>query len=347
VNTATILRVLVLLPIFTTSGVIAAEKPRDRAAMEQATRLQVFLDRANFRPGKIDGRDGEFTKKALALYKQTHGEPAMGNATESDAVFTEYTVTQVDLESIGDLPESIEEKAKVKWMPYRTAAEAIAEKFHCDIDFLGELNPGKTEHINAGDRLTVPNVEPFELGSVKGLKPGSESDARAINDLEAESDLPPVAEKTAGDSKRGDGSKDQSAPTNISIVVSTQSSMLEVHDGDSLIAAFPVTVGSQETASPIGDWKIRGISKFPTFRYDRKMLNEGERSGDFKLLPPGPNNLVGVLWISLNKKGIGIHGTDNPDSIGRSASHGCIRLANWDVVKLASLVKTGVPVSIQ
>ncbi len=77
------------------------------------------------------------------------------------------------------------------------------------------------------------------------------------------------------------------------------------------------------------------------------MLKEGERSSDFVLLPPGPNNPVGVMWIALDKKGIGIHGTEEPDTIGRSASHGCIRLANWDVVRLAAMVRVGVPVTIE
>nr|MDQ6913132.1 L,D-transpeptidase [Verrucomicrobiota bacterium] len=103
---------------------------------------------------------------------------------------------------------------------------------------------------------------------------------------------------------------------------------------------------SARTESPIGEWKVRGVAKLPTFRYDEEMLNHGERSGDFHMLPPGPNNPVGVIWIALNKKGIGLHGTENPDSIGRSASHGCVRLANWDIVRLATRVKAGVSVSI-
>src|SRR5437660_12634204 len=64
------------------------------------------------------------------------------------------------------------------------------------------------------------------------------------------------------------------------------------------------------------------------------------------MLPPGPNSPVGVVWIALNKRGIGIHGTDDPNTIGQAVSHGCIRLANWDVVRLAGRVKTGVPVSV-
>ena len=122
--------------------------------------------------------------------------------------------------------------------------------------------------------------------------------------------------------------------------------MLGVFEAGKLIAAYPVTIGSAQTASPVGDWKVRGIAKLPTFRYDKEMLQHGQRSGNFYLLRPGPRNPVGVMWIALNKKGIGIHGADNPDSIGRAASHGCIRLANWDVVRLATKIKPGDSVSI-
>lgn len=87
---------------------------------------------------------------------------------------------------------------------------------------------------------------------------------------------------------------------------------------------------------------------------DRANFGPGKidgRNGEFTRkalgLPPGPNNPVGVMWIALDKKGIGIHGTEDPDSIGRSSSHGCIRLANWDVVNLAGMVHTGVPVTIE
>ncbi len=128
--------------------------------------------------------------------------------------------------------------------------------------------------------------------------------------------------------------------------VDTKTNFITVLEGNTLVAAYPVTIGSARTESPIGEWKVRGVAKLPTFRYDEEMLNHGERSGDFHMLPPGPNNPVGVIWIALNKKGIGLHGTENPDSIGRSASHGCVRLANWDIVRLATRVKAGVSVSI-
>jgi lipoprotein-anchoring transpeptidase ErfK/SrfK len=350
-----------LVGLLILSGVLpAAAKKRstsktsrpNKAQIEAATRLQVFLDRANFCPGKIDGHYGDFTWKALALYRESRGEqpqppPSQPKAKQNaapdvngldlasvDPVFVPYTVTEADLQSIGQLPKQVAEEAKLKFLPYRDPADAIAEKFHSDVHFLEQLNPGKLKGLKAGDQVQVPNVEPFELASVKDIKPGSETASQAANEAE---DQPETQASNPGES---------AAPRNVSIKIDTKTNMLGVFEKEKLIAAYPVTIGSAQTASPIGDWKVRGISKLPRFRYDKEMLEHGKRSGNFYMLPPGPRNPVGVMWIALNKKGIGIHGTNDPGSIGRAASHGCVRLANWDVVRLATKIKAGDNVSI-
>jgi len=320
--------------------------------MEPATRLQVFLDRANFSPGKIDGRYNEFTRKALSLYRESRGEQPQPTPSQSrrhenaapdvsaldlasvDPVFIPYTVTEADIQSVGSLPSGVAEQAKLKFLPYRDVADAIAEKFHSDIHFLEHLNAGKLKGLKAGDQVKVPNVEPFEFASVKDIKPGSETASQAANEVDDQSD---TQSPTPGES---------GAPRNVSVKVDTKTNMLGVFEAGKLIAAYPVTIGSAHNTSPVGEWKVRGISKLPTFRYDKEMLEHGERSGNFHILPPGPRNPVGVMWIALNKKGIGLHGTNDPDSIGKAVSHGCVRLANWDVVRLATKIKTGDKVSI-
>ena len=246
-----------------------------------------------------------------------------------------------DLTSVGPLPGSIAAQAKLKFLPYRDAADAIAERFHSDVHLLEQLNPGKMKTIKVGDQLMVPNVEPFDLASVKNIKPGSELDAQPANDAEYQ---PDAQDGNADQKKQLKQSETPAAPTVIKI--DTKTNMLGVFQGEKLIAAYPVTIGSAHTASPIGEWKVSRITKMPTFRYDKEMLQHGKRSGNFHLLPPGPRNPVGVMWIALNKKGIGIHGTNDPGSIGRAASHGCVRLANWDVVRLATKIKPGDNVSI-
>ena len=338
----------------------SAHKEQESSAQtEAAARLQIFLDRSNFSPGKIDGRYNEFTWKALGLYRQSRGEQppthqsgAKGNAAPDingldiarvEPVFITYSVTQADLQSSGKLPASPKEQAKLKALLYRDPADAIAEKFHCDVHFLEQLNPGKTKSIKPGDQLRVPNVEPFELGTVKEIKPGSEINTPAANELPDEPDKTPREQHPTS---QNPAATSASSSSTSSVKIYTKTNMLEVFEGDRSIAAYPVTIGSAQTASPIGDWKVKGVARWPRFRYDEKMLKHGQRSGHFHMLPPGPRSPVGVLWIALNKKGIGIHGTASPDSIGHSASHGCIRLANWDVVRLAGRVKFGTPVSI-
>jgi lipoprotein-anchoring transpeptidase ErfK/SrfK len=350
-----------LIAVLISSSVLpASAKSKARRApaftkihIEAATRLQVFLDRANFSPGKIDGHYTDLARRALALYRESRGEqpqtpPPQRNAKSDvapdvkgldlagvDPVLIPYTVTEADFQSVGPSPKEPAQQAKLKFLPYRDIADAIAEKFHSDINFLEHLNPGKSKTIKAGDQVMVPNVEPFELASVKDIKPGSEVTSQAANEIE---DQPNAQTQAPGEN----GGTAQ----NVIIKIDTKTNLLEVRDGEKLIAAYPVTVGSTHTASPVGDWKVRGITKMPKFRYDKEMLKHGQRSGNFYLLPPGPRNPVGVMWIALNKKGIGIHGTNDPGSIGHAASHGCIRLANWDVVRLATKIKPGDSVSI-
>lgn len=312
---------------------------------EGATRLQVFLDRANFSPGKIDGHYNDFTRKALSLYRQSLGQASQESSPTPDTtpdlsgidlakvspVFSEYRITDSDMKNIGRVPNSVREKAKLSTLLYRNVAEEIAEKFHCDRKFLAELNPAE-KAWRLGDQVRVPNVEPFELDAVKNLKPGSEITPELANEIPDATDAP----------------ESSPAPTPVaSIKVDVKSNMLSVFEDNKLVAAYPVTVGSGQTTTPIGQWKVRGVAKLPAFRYDEQMLRHGKRSGSFQILRPGPNNPVGVIWIALNKQGIGIHGTDEPDTIGATVSHGCIRLANWDIVRLAAKVKTGMPVEIE
>jgi lipoprotein-anchoring transpeptidase ErfK/SrfK len=335
---------------------LAAKKPRTHQQIEEATRLQIFLDNADFGPGKIDGQGGEFTQKAAALYRQSKGENAPAatgpkapintagmDLASVNPVFIAYIVTKDDAANVGNLPSGPEAESKVKRLPYKNVAEGIAEKFHSSVQFLKELNPGKIEKLKEGDPVTVPNVKPFELNAVKAIQPGAEAAAVIANELGEESGAAPSEPPSPG---APPSTPKENSPA-VSLNVSVKENMLTVHAGEKVVAAFPVTVGSQQTVSPIGHWVVKAIAKMPNFRWDLKMLKEGERSSHFHLLPPGPNNPVGVLWIALNKKGIGIHGTDDPESIGRNASHGCIRLANWDIVKLAGLVKPGTAVTVE
>ena len=198
-------------------------------------------------------------------------------------------------------------------MPYRSILEFVAERYHSDERFLRSLNAGKNMNaLKAGDSIRVPNVTPFQIETLHPVE------SLPVN--------PALAART--------------------IKVDTRSRLLDVMEGDKIIGSYPVTPGSRQLPAPIGTWKIVRVTLMPWFRWDREMLNHGKRSANFHNIPPGPRNPVGIAWIGLDKKGIGIHGTDNPEMIGKSASHGCIRLANWDVDRVAKEVTDGANVQI-
>jgi lipoprotein-anchoring transpeptidase ErfK/SrfK len=111
-----------------------------------------------------------------------------------------------------------------------------------------------------------------------------------------------------------------------------------------LLATYPATVGSTEKPAPTGRLKITGISKNPTYRYDPKYEFKGVRATKPFTIKPGPNNPVGLVWIGLSREGYGIHGTPDPSKVSKTASHGCIRLTNWDALSVASAVAKGTPV---
>jgi lipoprotein-anchoring transpeptidase ErfK/SrfK len=115
-----------------------------------------------------------------------------------------------------------------------------------------------------------------------------------------------------------------------------------------LIASFPITPGKPQFIK-FGTWEVRNSVELPHWRYDQKLLDTGKRSADSEALniPPGPNSPVGIFWCGLSKPGIGLHGTSDPETIGRARSSGCIRLANWDAIRLPTLIRPGTTVEIR
>ncbi len=298
---------------------VAAAKPAN--VREIAARLQIFLDQKQFGPGKIDGEPGEFTAKALARYLKANGLPAEDLATaaerlpldEVSPIYAVYVLTEADLKRIGPVPRTPAEQAKLKRMPYPSVLKFLEERFHCSPVLLQQINPGiDFSRLIAGDAVRVPNVIPFEIEAVRET-----------------GKLPP-----------NPAFKDRV------IKIDTREKMLDLFEGDTLLASFPITPGSASLPAPVGKWRILGIATLPWFRHDEGVLKRGVRTKDFHNIPAGPSNPVGVVWIGLNKPGIGIHGTNNPQTIGRAASHGCVRLANWDAIRLAGMITQGMTVYI-
>ena len=295
--------------------------PKAPEPSEPILRLQLFLDAKVFTPGKVDGRPGEFTTKALKRYQAANGLPETEvtlNTLDLSSVkdlYTTYTIRQDDLKFVGELPRQPSEQSKKKYLPYDSLLEFLSERYHTSPDLIEWLNrPAKMDALKPGDTVKVPNVsEPFQietLTQIAGLPEVPDFKTRVIK-------------------------------------IDTRTKLLGVMDGDKMLASFPITPGSGHLATPPGTWRILGITQMPTFRWDHSVLEYGVRSNNAYELPIGPNNPVGVMWIGLNKPGIGIHGTNQGQTIGRSSSHGCMRTANWDVVRLSKLITKGMTVIIE
>lgn len=111
-----------------------------------------------------------------------------------------------------------------------------------------------------------------------------------------------------------------------------------------LIVAYPATIGSSENPSPSGEHRVDSIAPNPAYYYDPANFVQDDNHEKLTL-PPGPNNPVGSTWIDLTDPGYGIHGTPEPSKIGKTASHGCVRLTNWDAEELAGMIAPGVVVT--
>ena len=298
--------------------------PPPALSVDDTTRVQIFLDHENFGPGKLDGKPGEFTRKALVRYGRAHGRtlPPVGPAllaalpeAAQQRPFIDYTVSADDVAQVGVMAEKVPDQGKQKSLPYTSVLELLGERFHSERDFLRRLNPGvNLDTLAVGSRVRVPDI----------------ADPLYVTRLAQHGHL--IARRPEFQPRV--------------VMVHTKEKMLDVLEDGQLLASFPITPGSTALPAPPGTWKIENMASMPYFRYDEAMLEHGVRSDNYVNLPPGPNSPVGVMWMGLNKSGIGLHGTANPETIGRAASHGCIRLANWDAVKLSQLVTTGTTVKI-
>ncbi len=295
-----------------------APPPEDRDTIVTA---QIYLDELLFGPGVIDGKLGEFTTIAARHYNQRwRVEEGNWHRLLREAQrhvkdpYVDYVIRESDLAFIGDLPSEPAEQAALAYLPYRTLAEFVAERYHTTVAFLAALNPDTDLYgLAPGAAVKVPNVSPFQVDLIK-----------AYHQYEA---LEPLSSNRA--------------------IVDTKQKIVTIHDPKgTMLASFPITPG-EERFIPYGEWEIQIMTNTPEFRYDTKMLEEGERGDEFVLLPPGPNSPVGIFWAGLSKSGIGLHGTSSPDTIGRSRSAGCIRLANWDALRLRSLLRPGAQVEVK
>ena len=306
-----------------------AEK-RAPAINQQILQAEVLLDGAGFSPGVIDGRDGNNFAKALHAFQQVNGLQigTLDQATlerlgqvDGGPVVGEYTIQPQDVAGpfAANIPQDYTEMAQLPQLAYHSPSQLIAAKFHMSEGLLTALNAGKN-FAQAGTVLTVANVP------------------QGGND-------PAVVAQELHQHRGNTGSSAPPRDMAARVVVDKRNRSLQVFSADNRLLAFlPASIGSAEKPAPSGQFKIERVDYGPTYTYDPAYHFKGQSAQRKVTVKPGPNNPVGVVWIALSAKGYGIHGTPDPDAVGKTQSHGCIRLTNWDVLTLARLVKKGTPV---
>lgn len=336
----------------------------------EALRVQIILDRSGFSPGRLDGAFGQFTQKAATRYFQVRGMPP-GSLVDTSAVpepIIDYQVREADLEWIGPQRRDPAQQARLRAMNYGSLWEMIAEKFHCSEKFLRDLNAGRApDSLRPGDWVRVPNVEPFVIEEVVAQEKARRrkrkaQPARSPGNVPLRR-TPQIAEKLFPDEGTPPGMSyglnpsarppeiqrhpvkpaDTLPPKSIAIRLRLDRSdkVIDIYRGKTLIGCLPCTPGSARIPVKLGHWKVTSNILMPHFRWDKSVLQSGVRSANSYNLPPGPNNPVGIVWMGINRRSIGIHGTNSPDQIGRNQSSGCIRTANWDAFRLSRIVEKG------
>ena len=292
--------------------------------------IEVALDRLGFSSGVIDGKASRFDTMALRGFQPANSLAQSGVLDKA----TKAKIARLNLEPVRsvripqgfaqgpfvpDLPRDTAKQAGYAHLGYRNLLEALAERFHTTPELLISLNSPQTR-IGPGTVIRVPHVGDVDTS----LPNASERDWR-----ETLANLGVSARQ----------------PQATRIVVSKSAGTLRAYDdAGRLFAQFPVTTGSRHDPLPIGQWKVRGVGRNPTFHYNPDLFWDVSDSEPDRLLKPGPNGPVGVVWIDLSKDHYGIHGTGEPSAIGQGASHGCVRLTNWDAARLAQMVQPGVAV---
>ena len=269
--------------------------------------LQVFLDREGYSPGVIDGKMGSNVTKAIEAWQQATGETLDPNNTE-------------------DILERLRFNGGLPITTYTITAADAAGPFVASI-------PEDYAHKAQLPHLSFTSVtemlgEKFHMDEayLRELNPG------------ADFSIPGTTIKVVnpGPNKKGKVAR--------ILADKARKQVLAYDEAGKLIAAYPATIGSSDTPSPSGTVHVERIAFDPGYTYNPKINFQQGANDRILQLQPGPNGPVGTVWIALSKPTYGIHGTPEPSKIGKTQSHGCVRLTNWDATELGKMVSTGVTV---
>lgn len=271
-------------------------------------RVQVLLDRAHFSPGVIDGQDGENLKNAVAAYERANGLPEDGLMDP-------------------DVWAKLTTDAGPILVDYIIAPSDVAGAYTPEIPKAYE-DMAKLDHLGfTGPLEALAERFHMDVALLQALNPGADFGAVGTRILVAN---PGRAE----------------LPAKVAVIeVDKARNQVRVYDSaQTLLAAYPATVGSSDLPTPSGEWAVRTVAPAPTWTYDPRRLNFGDKAAGKLTIKAGPNNPVGAVWIDLTKDTYGIHGAPEPRLVGKTASHGCVRLTNWDAIQLSKAVEKGTKV---
>lgn len=310
----------------------------------QIFHAQVLLDAAGYSPGTIDGKKGTSLTEALRGFQQASGLQVTGELdgptrqallqnSKPSTTYVKLGPDDVNSTYVYPEPKDPEKQYQLPFLGYRNMLEKVAERYHTSPQAVVALN-GPDKPIGLGQTLRLPNVIPASRDY--GGSPAKA--ARLMSLLNVNGQQPHgtfvLVRKEDGVLQVYDGPVPEGDPSNGNLDTSS----------DKLVAQFPVTMGSQHDPLPIGRWKVQAFSFLPKFHYQPNLFWDAKETAKEHMLAAGPNGPVGVAWLDLNKEHYGIHGTPEPSTIGHTESHGCIRMTNWDVMRLARImVKPGFP----
>jgi lipoprotein-anchoring transpeptidase ErfK/SrfK len=346
--------------------------PEPRPIMQ----AQVVLDRQGFGPGVIDGKMGISTENALKGFQEARGLPVTGKldpATQQAlGAWSNIAATRVvripqdwGARQYQKVPEEPEDQAKMQELGYASLDERLAERFHTTAAVLDQLNPNG-QPAGMGAPVPAEGGEPTAQGNAQAAAASppptpSASPSRdpsvsvyhagqlvRVPNIGADRIDPTVVEDKAWQATLASLGVGTDQPHVSKVVVDKSGGWLKGYDrAGKLVAMFTVTTGSQHDPLPLGTWGVTTISRNPHFNYNPDLFWDADANDTKERLPPGPNGPVGVVWIDLTKEHYGIHGTPEPQTIGRTQSHGCVRLTNWDAARLAQMVDTSTKVVFQ
>jgi len=309
----------------------APEAPKLPAVNRDVLHVQVILDMLGFGPGVLNGQRSAALSKALRGFQESRGlkvtgepDPATLRALHAFRAKRPTVTVPIDAGSIAGpfvpkMPKDYAEQAKLDSMAYASPLEKLAERFHTTPAVLVALN-GEGKRIAVGETITVPNTVPSSRSYPADASPEWRSTLAGLN---VEAAVPHAAR----------------------ITVSKSARVLRAYDAQGrLIAQYSATIGSATDPLPIGDWRVTNVSTNPDWRMTPELLKGVSNSKPSQIIPPGPNNPVGVVWIGLSRRHYGLHGTPNPEKIGQTESNGCVRLTNWDAARVALMVDDHTPV---